>query len=54
MPFQKAKSLIKKNVFLALLSLGSLVVFYLSSDEKKTEFSEALRLADIMIIVNTL
>ena len=54
MPFQKMKSLIKKNVFLALLSLGSLVGFYLSSVERKTEVSETMSWEQVVIKVNTL
>ena len=48
------KSLIKKNVFLALLSLGSLVGFYLSSVERKTEVSETMSWEQVVIKVNTL
>ena len=54
MQFQKMKSLIKKNVFLALLSLGSLVGFYLSSVERKTEVSETMSWEQVVIKVNTL
>jgi len=48
------KSLIKKNVFLALLILGSLVGFYFSSVEKKTEVSETMSWDHMVIKVNTL